>query len=124
MTSNPVNPQTEAEDRAFAEFLRQLDLPRHSDKAIADVQRLALKALIASYDLKSADSGTAGLVAQLVADGADIDILRRDFARAAGIGDLAMLRFFSTLNAQLESGVLETIDITDLSDEELLRLFD
>jgi len=124
MTSNPIGSQAEADDRAFAEFLRQLELPSHNDTAIADIQRSAFTALIATYELKNPDSGTAHFVANLIAEGADLQVLRSDFARAAGIADLETLRFFSTLDAKLESGEMQTIDITDLSDEELLRLFE
>lgn len=122
MTSTPVNSQAEADDRAFADFLRQLDLPWHSDEAIAEIQRTAFKALLATYDLNNLDSGTARFVAHLIAEGADIEVLRSDFSRAVGIADLEMLRFFSTLDAKLESGELQTIDISGLSNEELLRL--
>ena len=46
-------------------------------------------ALIATYVSKLLDSGVARYVAQLIADGADLQALRSDFARAAGIGRLS-----------------------------------
>jgi hypothetical protein len=127
MTSNPMHAApasgySQNDDRLFAEFLRLLELPWHPNPTTADIQKSAFSALIATYDTERADRGFVCLVAQLLSEGANIEGLRTDFARAAGITDLAMLRFFSTLDASIAAGEISTIDITHLSDEEFLKL--
>lgn len=110
-------------DRAFAQCLRQLEEAWRSDETISQPERIALAALIATFDLETPDSGIVRAVARLLADGADIEVLRDDFARAAGIFDLPMLRRFAGLDELIAGSQVETIDITGLSDAELLSLF-
>lgn len=111
-------------DHAFIRFLRQLEGAWQSDDSVSPNERIALAALITTYDQQGADSGVIRAVNQCLAEGDDIEVVRHELARAAGIGDLAMLRRFAILDDQLEKGEVETIDITGLSDEELLRLFE
>lgn len=109
------------EDQAFVECLRKLAEVRQGEP-LTDDERFSLSLLINTFDTAQAGPEFAEALADILAEGLTLQEVREVLAEDAGIIDYAQLYFFATIDVRLAKGELKTIDVTDLSDDELLGL--
>jgi len=114
--------QLSPEDRAFVDCLRKVAESYDVDDTRTDDERYSLSLLIKTFP-PSDDSEFDKTLSEVVAQGCALHDIRQALAADAGIIDYAQLYVFATLDVRLASGELQMVDVTGLSDEELLALF-